>query len=1189
MKRLRNPTAWASTLLALFLFCTAYLYAQEETPPSGTPADSAGLEITTPEVTVQVLTPEQNRINMDIRTSTLSELAAWCRSLGLSEGGTSADLAKRLRDHFKITEQGTQAEDKRKVITIESARSTDYFKIEAVDEDYARLSGDVRITLKDGDAVHQIRARDILFNRSRNILTASGGVEYKKTDGDKEETFRGDSITVDIDNWSSIFLGGVSERTLKSDMSTYLFAGTVISRDEEDVTVLRKARISSANNEESLWSLDATRVWLLPGSDFAVFNAVLKVGEIPVFYIPFFFYPADEMIIHPVIGYRTRAGNYVQTTTYIFGRPKADTSSQSSLTKILGSSNDMEKKREGLFLRSTGKKAVDADALSLRLLVDYYSNLGGFIGTDFVLPKRGILTDNFELNLGIGLTHNLYYDGSSYSPYNDDGSTDWNSSNLFSTKVPFRYRLKTKSSVGGKYGRFTWDVPFYSDPLVDSDFSTRAEEMDWINMLQKGSALEQEDINQNLLGSYVWSFSGQLNPTFPNMSPYINNISISSISLSVSFRQSERMDDEWRYSPHASDMVPSRYYYAPETATLYSVSGSITGTPFSRGASSSSSQTVTKKETIESNDPLFNIGVPRSPFEDKEKEEARQKDQSDKLAPPELTQRFDLPRVGNLRFSVDYRLAPSSASTLRFDYSKWKSYEDVDWGDVSSILTNIGGDGSMTLNMSHSENLFTSSLSYSGNGTWRQYSYLNEEASEYLNSSGETDEAKVNAARLHEYGQSSFSTSYNFNSTLRPLYRNDIFKNSSLSYSLGGLAVRSKFDTAKSTADDPHWDIIWGKWAKEGEKGTKEEGIQFISTHRMSTNLSAVIMDKTQTIAFDAELPPRDPVFSWRTTFNVWITTTEANMRILFPGEPDRRKLDPFNFTERITFGTWGNFVQTLSLDTEDWDHSKSAQQLLSEKMTTLTSRLTLTKWGNFSASFSASRMLGDEYIPKGSDPARPEFEGWTTRPGKSEAGDPNFTLKPKDFSMSYNKIWSMKELWKDRLQFSIGLNTSLFFNLQRYTESRFTFSLDFTAKINNFLDLTLRAESKNDDIYRYFRNWPMFRDADINIPEGRQNNFFLDLVDSFRFDDEELRKRSGYKMSRFTIKADHKLGDWNAALTWSMYPYLPPASGSPERKYEMSNEVSFLIQWVPISEFRSNVNYNKRDNPEWKVEGFGN
>ena len=308
-------------------------------------------------IEVTVLTPEQNRINMDIRTASLSELAAWCRSLGLSEAGTHADLANRLRQHFSIVEDQTgDAEDNRKIITIEKARNTEYFTIEAIDEDYARLSGEVIINLKDGETIHTISAGDILFNRTRNIITASGGVEYKKVDGDKIETFRGDTITVDLDNWSSIFLGGISERALEGDGTSYLFSGTVISRDDQDVTILNKATIQTANKEDSLWSINASKVWLLPGSDFAIANAVLKVGEIPVLYIPFFYFPGDEIVFHPVIGSRTREGNFVQTTTYILGQPRASETSESSLTKILGSSNDMEKKREGLFLRNTGKK-----------------------------------------------------------------------------------------------------------------------------------------------------------------------------------------------------------------------------------------------------------------------------------------------------------------------------------------------------------------------------------------------------------------------------------------------------------------------------------------------------------------------------------------------------------------------------------------------------------------------------------------------------------------------------------------------------------------------------------------------------------------------------------------------------------------------------------------------------------------
>jgi hypothetical protein len=1163
-------------LIIIFLFSfigVNFLYAQE------TQLDEALKAVIKKET--RALTPEQNRILMDIRTSTLSELAAWARSLKLSEAGTSADLAKRIREYYQIDEQEQPAiEDKRKIITIESARTTEYFKIETIDEDYARLSGEVRVSLKDGDAVHQITAWNILFNRTRNILTATGGVEYIKTDGDKVETFRGDSITVDIDNWSSVFLGGVSERSLKTDNTTYLFAGTVISRDDEEVTVLNRATISSANNPESLWSLSASRVWLLPGSDFAILNAVLKVGEIPVMYIPFFHFPADELIFHPVIGSRTREGHYIQTTTYIIGRPKASSSTQSSLTKILGNSTDMEKKREGLFLRSTGKKAVDKDKVSLRAMVDHYVNLGTYIGMDLLLPEYKVLSAT-NLSVGIGLTRSLALRDNNWTPFFPDynGDTDWNHSNLFSQDVPFRYRFQGSNSISGKYGGFSWSLPFYSDPMVDGDFLQRSEDMDWVNMIQQGAAsMEAQETSESQIGPYSWTFTGNLNPKFPNMEPYINSISIGSISSSIAFKT---VDTRNKYTTNDIKYYsPSSFFFAPDTATLYQVSGSLSGAPLSfGGTSSSSSKTNEKKE--EPADPLKGIGVPRSPFENKAEEE-KKKDTLDKLVPPALTQRFDLPRIGTNRFSVDYRMAPQSTSTLRFDSMKWKEYTDIDWNDVSNVRTNFRGDAGTNFIFSHSEGLYSNTFSFSGDGAWSQYSYLNEEAKEYTLTSGVgRDRQKIANSRLQEARSTFFSTSYGNTTTLKPFYWNTIFGQSNISYSLRGIAVRSKFvekdkemsqitDTnnklnfLEQWADSPEYELEWADWKKEK-----------INTHSLSTNFSASIMEKTQTFSMAAELPPRDSALSWNTALRIWVTETTANWRIQFPAEEDKKKLDPFNFTETITFGSYGKLTYNMQMDTVGWDRDETGK--MEKRVNSLTTTLNLSKWG-VTAQFTAARMLGYEYIVG----TTPSDTGWFQR-----KGDENMILREKDFILSYAKTLDMKELLNKKLDFSVRTDSRLSINLQQYTSSNFSFTLGFNLGITKFLNLSVSTNSENARLFQYFHDWPLFRDARIDLPPGTQTNIFMDLMDSFRFDDEELRKSSGFKMKNFRITATHYLGDWNAVLNWTMAPYRPTGS----RKFEINNEVSFLLQWIPISEIRSDISYNKQNSkqnkPDWVVKGL--
>jgi hypothetical protein len=222
--------------------------------------------------------------------------------------------------------------------------------------------------------------------------------------------------------------------------------------------------------------------------------------------------------------------------------------------------------------------------------------------------------------------------------------------------------------------------------------------------------------------------------------------------------------------------------------------------------------------------------------------------------------------------------------------------------------------------------------------------------------------------------------------------------------------------------------------------------------------------------------------------------------------------------------------------------------------------------------------MLGVEYLVGDS----PSDTGWFPR-----KGDENLILRPRDFSLSFSKTIAMKDLWKNNsnnnIDFSVRISSGMFINLQQYTSSNFNFSLGFTLGISRFLSLTVSADSANARIYQYFHDWPVFRDAPIELPEGTQTNIFYDLLDSFRFDDEELRKSSGFKMKNFNISATHHLGDWNAVLRWSMAPYRPTDS----RRFEINNEVSFLLQWIPISEIKSDISYNKKNTPEWVVKGL--
>ncbi|MDR2482782.1 MAG: LPS-assembly protein LptD [Treponema sp.] len=1100
-----------------------------------TPAGAIPAEETPPEED-----PAKKLLELEIKTSTLTELAVWCRTLGLSEGGTKEELANRLRDHLELPRPGAETPEpgkKQKTITIESARSTEYFTLETVDEEYARLRGDVLVSLKDGDAVHRIRAWEILYNRTRNTMSASGGVEYVKEEGVTRETFKGESISVDLDNWSTIFVNGVSERSVSSDAATYRFAGTIITRDDEEVTILTRAEISNAAQEKPYWSILASKVWLLPGSDFAILNAVLKVGEIPLLYIPAFFFPANEIIFHPVIGTRTREGSFVQTTTYILGRPKSSGQTESSISKILGNSTDNEKVREGIFLRNTGKKSTDPNTTRLSVLLDAYTNLGVYLGAEMELPAKGIW-GALNLSAGIGFTRDIYQKGGGlFTPFNEyDGESDWNVSRLFGEEVPFRYRLETKSSLSGKYGSLSWSFPFYSDPYVKRDFLNRSEEMDWFNMAKQGAAGAQAEdtasATANVLGSYEWTLNGSLRPTVTKLSPYISSFSISSISSTIAFRTRNS-------TSKAGGVSPERTFFFPDKFTLISISAPVSGTLLTLGSASANTSANAANAAAapgnnqvkeEPEDPFKGMGPPRSPWESAVPADDQDSGEWYRLKPPAISQVFTVSKPRGPGFSINYRFGPSAASELqlRSSQANWPEVEDVDWGEVSSILSTLRSDGNLTFALSDSSGLYTLSFGLNGNAAWQDYSMMNDEAEEF------DTQAKKDAAMLRVHNATNFTTSSDLSTTIKPLYWDPVWGNSSLRYSLRNLLAKSAFNssTGGTGMPDPEWDIKYGSWEKEN-----------IDAHQMALNVAASVMDKNQTLSLTADLPPRDSALSLDAALRVWISETSIRERFFKPFEEDQ-KIEPLYFTETLRFADKFSAQQYFV-----YDPAK-------EDFTSLTSTLTLNV---FTLAYTMVRSRAYEFDAR---------QGWVL-----STGDESFN--PQNIRLSYSQNFSRNNgsllWWKDRFNMTFGITSDLTFDLQRYTYSNFNLSLNFSLDVTKFLKITLGYSARNAEIFRYFQDIPAF---DLGVELPGEKDLFKDILNSLRFDDEILRRSSGFKLRSFNLNITHHLGDWDAVFGLTLVPELDQTTLP--YKYKFRNDFSFLVKWIPISEFKTEIQYSK-------------
>jgi hypothetical protein len=183
-------------------------------------------------------------------------------------------------------------------------------------------------------------------------------------------------------------------------------------------------------------------------------------------------------------------------------------------------------------------------------------------------------------------------------------------------------------------------------------------------------------------------------------------------------------------------------------------------------------------------------------------------------------------------------------------------------------------------------------------------------------------------------------------------------------------------------------------------------------------------------------------------------------------------------------------------------------------------------------------------------------------------------TLVPQDFNLGYSKSFQKKNFWNDRISFTNRISSSLLFDLQRYTYSKLTFSYGMDFEISRFIVMKFNISSENTQIYRYFQGLPFFTSS-VPIPSSVETNFFVDLLNSFRFDSENLRRESAFKLKSFSLDVVHHLGDWDATLGITLSPYLDSTAGTlPSWKF--NNQISFLVKWVPIEEVRTQITHDK-------------
>lgn len=1071
---------------------------------------------------------------LDIQTASYADLIDMCNQLGLSVQGDIETIRRRIADYYKLPTDSlisvkTNGTSQR-TISIQSAQKSETVSMEQ-SKNMVRLTGNVSVAIRDELTTSTINAQEIQFDRDSNLLFARGEILFEqKGSGGDVQTFKGDALLFDIEKMNGVFLDGITKYDPGNNSDSFIISAKTIGRDSKSTMVFDKGTLTTCDAENPHWKISASRIWLLPGNEFAILNGVLFVGSLPVFYIPFLYYPTDEMIIHPVFGKRSREGYFIQTTSYLIGRKKVTSSGDNNLINLFQSDSNMEQVRSGLFFRNTDKVDTSTSTDYLKIMADVYSSLGGMIALDgSFTPSKSIPNISFFAAIGLSRTLVPLSDGSYSSLYT--GESDWNSSNFLGFSLPFRYHLNYKMKLSFPYLALQFDLPIVSDQYFTSDFMNRSEDLNWLSLLMS-SDREEETVSS--LSSLKWSISGSATIPVKKFSPWVESASFSSISSSVSLYS--KTDTQLSASiPGVYD--PERTFFYPSSIIPLNAKMSFSGTLLSSSNKSSTEKKYEQSSEIpiklvsplsleESNDKLGDVSK-------KDSDNQTENNQLDNLPSsiidsnqesalkmsdffPTLSTTFSNSNLSTKpSWKLGYTVSPFFSSELKYDPSLWTNAESVDWSKLASSYLSSGGDATLSGYYSLSPWLSTSS-SIVFSGVWSDHPFL---SSEYY----KTD-SSIQTVKKSDYQSTKLTLTAKDSISIKPLSYYKALSNTSLSWNFSGKLLRSVYN---NDVESPNWDFKTIEWTTTA-----------IDTHTAAFILSGKFLDFDQNVSVTANLPPRDSSWTGSITTGVTNLYTTVQTRYYEKTNSDEWVFDPLNvslYWKPFNKENRPVFKETLIFELNDSYFSSFVSSMT---------------WGNFSMAYKMIRSVPYTFS---------ESEGeWKS--GSTES------FLPSNFSLSYSNTLDTLYFWKNRIQITPGLTTSLNINLLRVTESSFSFSPTIKLSIFKNLVFSFSSLSTNSVIARYFDKIPLFGLPDL---PGEENPI-KDLLQSFYFWDKSARQASGFKLKSLSFSLTQDLHDWDLSADLTVKPVLQKDAGN--YHYEYIPYFSFVISWKPVSDVKTTI-----------------
>lgn len=781
-------------------------------------------------------------------------------------------------------------ETEKTVINIENARNTKYEKDKSTGNDLIILTGNVKVSVSRGSTKNVISADSIRYDRTSEMMYAEGNVSLEQTTANAgSQNVSASSLMFNTSTLEGVFDDGRVVQ-VKSDAinlpagSTLIVASDIFGRSESNTITFKNGELTFCDDEDPHWRIKASRIWLLPGGEFAFLNARLFVGPVPIFYLPAFYYPKDELIFNPVFGYEKRRGYFIETTSYLYGRKPLETTSNTSSTdsdsseklkalfNFVKPSSLKEQRIEGLMMHNLDDDYKGNTTNYFKILGDYYSNLGFLVGFDGVFkPKKYI--SSLEMSANLGFSNTIFKDSSgNYLPFSPGGDRIYDKSNLLGFELPFRYSGKFKMSMSSPF-TLNISLPVYSDPYFSNDFTKdRSETMDWISFLIDSQNTDEDNTTTTTDSSFNWTVSGSYSVPLPQViKPFLNSMSLS-LNSSVAFSsisiKSEKLENSKVDSSSLSawkSSTPERMFFYPSQVIPMSLSGTISGTLIDISTSKTKTASKNKKD-VSFAVPMITPDdiLPLNERKNKEKTETESQNsenqnenaengennapdvaenETEPLLPdsalPVLTGiSANVTDFSGISYSMKYSIKPSLSTQISYNSSNLDTPGDFDWSVLKSSMYKLSVPITLDNNFSYSGSFFSISNSNTFNPVRQRHPYLH--MNEKDESGNEIEkiwysDPSAKSIKKADYGTDKLDLTQTNSVALKPFNYIKFIKDTGITWRSSIKLVRTEFlsDEYEKTGET-EWDYHFVDWTDENSITTNALDFTF-ATNQMDS------------------------------------------------------------------------------------------------------------------------------------------------------------------------------------------------------------------------------------------------------------------------------------------------------------------------------------------------------------------